>query len=272
MKWFVCSLAGLGIAAAVAYAQDEPGAKSAKKSDTKAAAGDAKANDEIRNKVSYGFGFNQGKRLLQSGVQFNPELVAKGFADAYAEKDPQWTDEELEAAFRKFEELLIAERDAKMKAQAEENKTEGEKFLSENKKKEGVKSTQSGLQYEVLKSGKGATPGKDDVVTTHYEGKLIDGTVFDSSVKRGEPATFPVGGVIKGWTEILQMMKVGDKWRVAIPSDLAYGENPRPGGPIGPNAVLIFEIELLDVAKEEDDLDAPAPKVTPKLKLKTKDE
>jgi FKBP-type peptidyl-prolyl cis-trans isomerase FklB len=126
--------------------------------------------------------------------------------------------------------------------------TQNKKFLEENKKAEGVTTLPSGLQYKVLKSGTGATPTADDTVRTHYKGTLIDGTVFDSSYDRGEPAEFPVGGVIKGWTEALQKMKVGDKWQLVIPSELAYGESGA-GGVIPPHATLVFEIELLDIPK-----------------------
>ena len=125
---------------------------------------------------------------------------------------------------------------------------DGEAFLAANKKKDGVKATESGLQYEVIKEGKGAKPKATDTVKVHYHGTLIDGTVFDSSVEREEPAQFPVNRVIKGWTEALQLMQVGDKYRLVIPSDLAYGESGA-GGDIGPNAVLVFEVELLDIVK-----------------------
>jgi FKBP-type peptidyl-prolyl cis-trans isomerase FklB len=231
---------GLAVAATVAYAQNQ-GEKAEGKPELRT----------VEDKVSYGFGLNQGRRLKQGGIELNPELMARGFADAFAGRDPLLTDEELQAAFQEFEQTVAAAQAERMQEQAEKNKREGEKFLAENKKKEGVKTTESGLQYEVLESGDGKSPKLTDTVTTHYHGTLIDGTVFDSSVQRNEPATFPVSGVIKGWTEALQKMKVGDKWRLVVPSDLAYGENPRPGSPIGPNAVLIFEVELLDVQEGE---------------------
>jgi len=129
------------------------------------------------------------------------------------------------------------------------NKLEGEKFLAENKKQPGVTTLPSGLQVKVLKQGTGPKPKATDTVTVHYEGKLIDGTVFDSSLKRGEPASFPVNGVIAGWTEALQLMPVGSTWQLVIPSNLAYGENPRPGGPIGPNAVLTFQVQLIKIGQ-----------------------
>ncbi len=129
------------------------------------------------------------------------------------------------------------------------NKVQGEKFLAENKTKPGVTTLPSGLQIKVLKQGNGPKPKATDTVTVHYEGKLIDGTIFDSSLKRGQPASFPVNGVIPGWTEALQLMPVGSTWQLFIPSNLAYGEHPRPGGPIGPNAVLTFEVQLLKIGE-----------------------
>lgn len=136
---------------------------------------------------------------------------------------------------------------AKQREQAESSGKAGVDFLAANKEKEGVITLESGLQYKVLKSGDGESPSLNDTVVTHYRGTLIDGTEFDSSYNRGEPATFPVTGVISGWTEALQLMKVGDKWQLFIPSELAYGANPRAGGPIPPHAALIFEIELLGI-------------------------
>ena len=140
----------------------------------------------------------------------------------------------------------MGKAEAKAKVAGDKNLKEGETFLAENAKKDGVKSTASGLQYKVLKSGSGATPKSSDEVKVHYHGKLIDGTVFDSSVDRGEPVTFPVTGVIPGWVEALQLMKVGDKWQIYLPSKLAYGAQGA-GGKIGPNAVLVFDVELLGI-------------------------
>src|SRR5213593_525626 len=152
----------------------------------------------------------------------------------------------------------------KQKAAADKNASEGTKFLEENKKKEGVKTTASGLQYKVVKEGTGAQPKANDTVTVNYRGTLINGTEFDSSYKRGEPATFPVNGVIKGWTEALQLMKVGSKYQLFVPSSLAYGE--RSVSPeIGPNATLIFEVELLDAKPPP----TPAPQAAPQAAPKT---
>ena len=145
-----------------------------------------------------------------------------------------------------FQKDMMAKQEAKAKAAAEKNSKDGEAFLAENKKKDGVKSTASGLQYKVIKAGDGVMPKGTDTVSVNYKGTLIDGTEFDSSYKRGEAATFPVSGVIKGWTEALQLMKVGSKWQLFIPSNIAYGERGA-GGEIGPNATLIFEVELLSI-------------------------
>ena len=156
------------------------------------------------------------------------------------------SEEEMRTVMTAFQKEMAAKQAEMMKSQGEKNKKEGEAFLAENKKKEGVKTLASGLQYKVIKEGTGKTPKATDKVSTHYQGTLIDGTEFDSSYKRGEPATFPVNGVIPGWTEALQLMKVGSKWQLFVPSKLAYGE--KGAGPIiGPNAVLIFTVELLAI-------------------------
>ena len=157
------------------------------------------------------------------------------------------------------ETMMAFEKDIQQKqaATAQKNAAEAEKFLGENKTKEGVKTAGSGLQYKVLKEGAGAQPKSSDSVTVNYRGTLLDGTEFDSSYKRGEPATFPVGGVIKGWTEALQLMKVGSKFQLFIPANLAYGEQGRPGIP--PNSVLIFEVELMDVKSPQAGEASPGP-------------
>jgi len=161
--------------------------------------------------------------------------------DALAGK-PQMTEEQVKETMTAFEKEMTD----KQKAAGVKNGADGEKFLAENKKKEGVKTTASGLQYKVLKEGSGAQPKETDTVIANYRGTLIDGTEFDSSYKRGQPATFPVSGVIRGWTEALQLMKAGSKYQLFIPANLAYGERAI-GGDIGPNSTLIFEVELLDV-------------------------
>ena len=198
--------------------------------------------------VSYGIGRNIGKSLASDGLDVDIDAILAGLKDGLADKPSQIPEEKLRDAFQVIQRDLEKKKLEMAKAAGDKNRKAGEDFLAANKKKPGVKSTESGLQYEVLKAGKGATPKASDTVKTHYHGTLIDGTVFDSSVDRGEPATFPVGGVIKGWTEALQLMKVGDKWRISVPSELAYGARGA-GGKIGPNSVLVFEIELLEIEK-----------------------
>ena len=194
-----------------------------------------------KDKVSYSIGMQIGFNLGRQKVDINPEILAAGIKDALAGK-PQLTTEQVKDIMAQFEKDM----EQKQKEVGEKNKTEGAKFLEDNKKKPGVKATASGLQYKVEKEGTGPTPKATDMVTVNYRGTLIDGTEFDSSYKRGQPATFPVNGVIKGWTEALQLMKQGAKYQLYISSSLAYGE--RAMGPdIGPNSTLIFEVELQDV-------------------------
>ncbi len=223
MKRFIISFALLSLAGSV-FGQD----KSTPLKDSK-------------DKVSYSIGLNIGFNLKKQNVSINPDTFVLGLKDALAGK-PQMTDEQVKETMTAFEKEMID----KQKAAGVKNGADGEKFLAENKKKEGVKTTASGLQYKVVKEGSGAQPKEKDTVMANYRGTLIDGTEFDSSYTRGQPATFPVSGVIKGWTEALQMMKVGSKYQLFIPAKLAYGE--RAIGPdIGPNSTLIFEVELLDV-------------------------
>ena len=193
-----------------------------------------------KDKVSYSIGLQIGFNLSRQKVDISPEVLASGIKDALAGK-PQLNPDQIKEVMATFEKDM----EQKQKQAGDKNKAEGAKFLEENKKKEGVKTTASGLQYKVVKDGSGAQPKATDTVTVNYRGTLINGTEFDSSYKRGQPATFPVNGVIKGWTEALQLMKVGSKYQLWIPSNLAYGErsvNPE----LGPNATLIFEVELMD--------------------------
>jgi FKBP-type peptidyl-prolyl cis-trans isomerase len=199
----------------------------------------------LEDKAAYAIGLDIGQRLLTDDLAVNPDLVAKGLTDALKKSKPLLTEEQVTATMKEFGKIMQARAETKNKAAADK----GVAFLAENKKKKGVKTTASGLQYEVITEGKGATPKKTDKVKVHYHGTLVDGTVFDSSVERKEPASFGVGQVIPGWTEALQLMKVGDKWKLTIPSELAYGARGTPGGPIPPNAVLVFDVELLDIVK-----------------------
>ena len=194
-----------------------------------------------KEKVSYAIGMNIGLNLSRQKVDINADVLAAGIKDALAGK-PQLTQDQVKDVMAQFEKDM----EQKQKAAGEKNKADGAKFLEENKKKPGVKATASGLQYKVEKEGTGPQPKATDMVTVNYRGTLIDGTEFDSSYKRGQPATFPLNGVIKGWTEGLQLMKPGSKYQFVVPSNLAYGE--RSVGPdIAANATLIFEVELLEV-------------------------
>ena len=205
-------------------------------------------------KASYGIGLNMGKSLAQEGMDdLDSKAVAQGIEDAIGNKEQKLTDEQLMEAFT-FLQTRAEERMAEMNAKAVEA---GKKFLEENAKREGVKTTESGLQYEVVKSAEGRQPTENDVVTVHYEGSLTDGTVFDSSIKRGSPIDLPVGGVIPGWVEGLQLMHVGEKFKLYIPSELAYGEQS-PSPLIPANSVLVFDLELLDIKGDEAEQPAEA--------------
>jgi FKBP-type peptidyl-prolyl cis-trans isomerase FklB len=199
-----------------------------------------------KDKASYAIGLNIGKGLHKDSVDVDPAILLRGLKDALAGGKTLLTDDEAKAAMVAIQADLRKKQDAKMEIVGGENKKEGETFLVANKAKEGVVTLPDGLQYKILKEGTGAKPSAADSVVCNYKGTLIDNTEFDSSYKRGQPATFPVGQVIKGWTEVLQLMPVGSKWQIFVPSELGYG--PRgAGGAIGPNATLIFEIELLSI-------------------------
>ncbi|WP_428244358.1 FKBP-type peptidyl-prolyl cis-trans isomerase [Gynuella sp.] len=204
------------------------------------AAAEYTSNPQI---ISYGVGYNIGTQVSSDpNFPADVDAIVAGLRDAIAGTDPKVDPDKVSAAVQAFQEELAAEQ-AKV---AEAAKAEADKFLADTAAKEGYHKTESGLLYRVIKSGaEGKKPGPDDTVKTHYHGTLVDGTVFDSSVERGEPVEFPVSGVIPGWTEALQMMNVGDKWELVIPPDLAYGANPPPSIPA--NSVLIFEVELLDI-------------------------
>jgi FKBP-type peptidyl-prolyl cis-trans isomerase FklB len=199
-----------------------------------------------KERLSYSIGMDIGGNLKRQSVEVDPDLLAKGIKDSYGGGKTLLTEDEARQAITNFQQALMAKKAEAMRILAEKNKADGEKFLAENAKKEGVKTLASGLQYKEIAPGTGKSPKTSDTVTTHYKGTLVDGTEFDSSYKRGEPATFPVSGVIPGWTEALQLMKEGAKWQLFVPSGLAYGEQGA-GQVIGPNATLIFEVELISV-------------------------
>jgi FKBP-type peptidyl-prolyl cis-trans isomerase FklB len=199
-----------------------------------------------KDKASYAIGLNIGKSLHKDSVDVDPNILLRGLKDALAGGKTLLTDEEAKAAMIVFQNDLRKKQEERMQQVGETNRKAGEAFLADNKTKEGVVSLPSGLQYRVLKEGTGPKPSASDSVVCNYKGTLLDSTEFDSSYKRGQPATFPVSGVIRGWTEALQLMPVGSKWQLFLPSELAYG--PRAAGPdIGPNATLIFEVELLSI-------------------------
>ena len=199
-----------------------------------------------KEKISYSIGMEIGGNLKRGSVEVDPDLLAKGLKDSYGEGKTILTEDQARQAIADFQKTLMAKQAETMQKLSEKNKADGEKFLAENGKKEGVKTLPSGLQYKEIAPGTGKSPKTTDTVTTHYKGTLIDGTEFDSSYKRGEPVSFPVSGVIAGWTEALQLMKEGAKWELFVPPNLAYGERGA-GREIGPNATLIFEVELISI-------------------------
>lgn len=201
---------------------------------------------DINQKVSYIFGLSMAEQLKQDGISVDIDLVSRGLRDGLSGAKPLMSEEEIQAVMVAFEQQMAAQQQKQAAEAAAKSKQEGAAFMAENAKKPGVTTLPSGLQYEVLQNGNGPTPTATSTVSAHYEGKLLNGTVFDSSYRRGEPLAIPVNRVIKGWTEALQLMKVGDKWRLYIPSDLAYGDTGS-GGVIPPGATLVFEVELLGI-------------------------
>jgi FKBP-type peptidyl-prolyl cis-trans isomerase len=212
-----------------------------------------------KDKQSYAIGLNVGQSLHRDGIVVDPKIMVQGIQDAMAGGKVLLTDDEIKTVMTDLKNQVRQEQEAKRLAAAETNKKDGAAFLAVNATKPGVVTLPSGLQYKILVAGTGPKPTADDKVVCNYRGMLLDDTEFDSSYKRGQPATFPVTGVIKGWTEALQLMPVGSKWQLFIPADLAYGE--RGQGPIEPNAVLVFEVELLSIAPQAQP--APTPKLTP---------
>jgi FKBP-type peptidyl-prolyl cis-trans isomerase FklB len=206
-----------------------------------ATAAEPKLDTQAR-KLGYAVGIQMGASLKREGIEPDLDALSLGIRDAMEGHAPRISQEEARAAMMAAREASDQKRDSAAAA----NKAAGEKYLADNAKKPGVKTTASGLQYKVIQSGKGKQPTLESTVSTHYTGTLIDGTVFDSSRERGEPASFPVRGVISGWTEALQLMREGDRWEITLPADIAYGERGA-GQAIGPNATLVFDVELLKV-------------------------
>ena len=241
MKHFVATLAVAAVASSI-FAQDKPFPLK-----------------DLKDKASYSIGVDIGMNFKKQNMDLNADALAAGAKDALNGK-PQVSPNEIREIMTQWQK----EFGEKQKVMATKNQADGEKYLVENKKKEGVKTTASGLQYKSLKEGAGPQPKASDTVTVNYRGTLIDGTEFDSSYKRGEPATFPLNGVIKGWTEGLQLMKKGSKFQFVIPPNLAYGERA-VGADIGPNSTLVFDVELLDVkAGEAAASPSPAATASPK--------
>lgn len=201
---------------------------------------------DVKDKVSYSIGLDIGRNFKSQAIDIDPDMLIRGVKDALSGSKPLMTDEEILDTMTNFKKEMMAKQSARIKELADKNKMEGEAFLAENKKREDVVTLPSGLQYKIIKEGSGERPKASDTVTVNYRGKLIDGTEFDSSYKRGQPATFKVGGVIPGWTEALQLMKAGSQWQLFIPPSLAYGERGT-GRDITPNATLIFDVELISI-------------------------
>ena len=212
------------------------------------AASDAGVLKNDQDKLSYSIGIDLGKNFKKQGISVNPEALAKGLQDGMNGDKQLLTEQQMKDVLTKFQKDLMEKRTAEFNKKAEDNKKEGQTFLDGNKKKEGVVTLPSGLQYKVLEEGKGKKPSKEDTVTVEYTGRLINGEVFDSTEKSGKPATFKLSQVIPGWTEALQLMPEGSTWEIYVPSDLAYGARS-VGGPIGPNETLIFKIHLVDIKK-----------------------
>lgn len=203
--------------------------------------------ESLEDRASYSIGLNLGRSLKTNDIKANTDLLIKGLRDGLAGQ-ALLTDQEMQSTMQEFQQQVQAQQEAKQKEIGEKNKMEGEAFLTKNKARQGVKTTASGLQYEVLTEGTGPQPKATDTVTVNYKGTLMDGTPFDSSYDRGEPATFVLNQVIPGWTEGVQLMKVGSKYKFYIPAALGYGERGA-GGVIGPNAPLVFEVELLSIGQ-----------------------
>lgn len=197
-------------------------------------------------KVSYIIGLDIGRNLANQGIEVEAQALSSGIADAFNNADPKFSDDEIQSIMSAFQAEMESKQEKLQTAVTDKNTAEGKAFLELNRHKSGVVTLSSGLQYREVKAGTGRTPKATDKVTTHYKGTLLDGSVFDSSYERGEPATFPVNGVIAGWTEALQLMKEGAVWELFIPSNLAYGARGA-GGKIGPHATLVFTVELISV-------------------------
>jgi FKBP-type peptidyl-prolyl cis-trans isomerase FklB len=241
-------------AAAPAGAQKAPAAKTGQA--TKPRTQSVLTLKTQKDKVSYALGMNLGANLHKQTVEVDPAIVLRGLKDALAAGKTLLTVDEAQAALTQLQTEVRSKQQEKMKVAGEINKKESVEFLAANKAKEGVVTLPSGLQYKILTAGTGPKPAASDTVVCNYRGTLISGTEFDSSYKRGQPASFPVNGVIKGWTEALQLMPVGSKWELFVPAELGYGDRGA-GADIGPGATLIFEVELLSIQAKDKPEGAP---------------
>jgi len=213
-------------------------------------AGASGQNSQLyRQQVSYALGRNFAQNLRSAEIDCDLQWLMAGISDALSAAQPKWTDEQLEAALQRFEQDMQRKMAARLEREAAKNEQEAAAFLAQNAKREGVQTTPSGLQFRVLRQGQGPSPTRSDTVRCNYRGMLLNGTEFDSSARHGGPVEFPVDRVIPGWTEALQKMRVGDKWQLFIPPNLAYGADP-PGPPIEPNSLLVFELELLEIVAQ----------------------
>ena len=228
----------------------QPAKPAAQPAQTGQPTGQGTRTQSVEDRASYVIGYNLGRSLKQNEIQANTDLLTQGLRDALSGAKGMLSDEEMQATMQEFQQKVMAAQEAKQAALGAKNKTEGEAFLAKNKARAGVKTTASGLQYEVLKEGTGPAPKPTDTVTVNYVGTLMDGTKFDSSYDRNQPATFVLNQVIPGWTEGVQLMKVGSKYKFYIPAALGYGEKGA-GGVIGPNAPLVFEVELVSIGQPE---------------------
>ncbi|MEZ5573446.1 MAG: FKBP-type peptidyl-prolyl cis-trans isomerase [Halioglobus sp.] len=260
MKKYLIPLALVSVVALQACNQKPPAAPA---EEAKAPTESALTSTEQR--LSYGIAYGLGQRMKADGVPLDADAFSTGLTDSLSGKESRMTQEEIAAEMQAYQEKAQAEQQAALAAQSEANIAAAAAYLAENSAKEGVVTTDSGLQYEVLTEGTGPKPGPEDTVEVHYRGTLVDGTEFDSSYSRGETVTFGVGQVIPGWTEALQLMPVGSKWKLAIPADLAYGAGGA-GQVIGPNAALIFEVELIGIPSKDAPADAAAAAAEPAAK------
>lgn len=262
MKTYLLPLALVSVVALQACNQKPTSAttEGASTPETTAPAAEPLATSEQR--LSYGIAFGLGQRMRTDGMPLDVEAFQQGLKDGLTDSTPKMTQEEIAAEMQTYQQQAMAEQEAAQAELGEANLAASAAFLAENGAREGVVTTESGLQYEVVTEGTGPTPGPEDTVEVHYRGTLVDGTEFDSSYGRGETVTFGVGQVIPGWTEALQLMPEGSKWKLAIPSELAYGAGGA-GRIIGPNAALIFEVELVSIPSQAEEGDAGAEEEAP---------